>query len=331
MKGISDADSEARTMARKAYWGFADHFKDQADSLLSSLDHTYKRLLQGEMSNSSSSNSLNTAGGLRPAVTAPTRSRQSSVTGSSENLLDIPGGGRIQHGSATLGRKSSGIPKWTSPSKTDASLSNGSPRHSPAGRSNSAIDATAARRASVRQQYSNRNRTGLTSGASLPRPRKSSEAGPGLPQGPLSQTPDRSGRARSRTGGVSQSQPGSRSASPSSIKSYHTYFDTPPTPTYSTNTVGRASQRKRSGIPMSTVTSREASPQRYTPSRPQRTVGRPPIKPVMTEKILKQSREAESALADALKSPRKRSTGEGRAFEGLDGSDGRTTYSPLRP
>jgi len=268
------------------------------------------------MSNSSSSNSLNTAGGLRPAVTAPTRSRQSSVTGSSENLLDIPGGGRIQHGSATLGRKSSGIPKWTSPSKTDGtgipdimtrstlsrqpSLSNGSPRHSPAGRSNSAIDATAARRASVRQQYSNRNRTGLTSGASLPRPRKSSEAGPGLPPGPLSQTPDRSGRARSRTGGVSQSQPGSRSASPSSIKSYHTYFDTPPTPTYSTNTVGRASQRKRSGIPMSTGTSREASPQRYTPSRPQRTVGRPPIKPVMTEKILKQSREAESALADAL-------------------------------
>lgn len=64
--------------------------------------------------------------------------------------------------------------------------------------------------------------------------------------------------------------------------------------------VGRASQRKRSGIPMSTGTSREASPQRYTPSRPGRTVGRPPIKPVMTEKILKQSREAESALADAL-------------------------------
>jgi len=47
----------------------------------------------------------------------------------------------------------------------------------------------------------------------------------------------------------------------------------------------------------------------------------------MTEKILKQSREAESALADALKSPRKRSTGEGRAFEGLDGSDESETSS----
>ncbi len=56
------------------------------------------------------------------------------------------------------------------------------------------------------------------------RPRKNSDQlgpGGGLPTG----TPDRSGRPRSRgPGGVSQSQPGSRSASPSSIKSYHTYF-----------------------------------------------------------------------------------------------------------
>ena len=58
-KGISDADPDARTFARKAYWGFADHFKDQADSLMSGLDPSYKRLLQGEMSQSSSSNSLN--------------------------------------------------------------------------------------------------------------------------------------------------------------------------------------------------------------------------------------------------------------------------------
>merc|ERR1719334_2312494 len=59
-KGVADADPDARTFARKAFWGFADHFKDQADSLLSSLESSYKRLLQGEMSNSSSSNSLNT-------------------------------------------------------------------------------------------------------------------------------------------------------------------------------------------------------------------------------------------------------------------------------
>merc|ERR1719483_1896163 len=259
-----------------AYWGFAEHFKEQADSLLTSLEPTYKRLLQGEMSNSSSSNSLNL-----PQPRMSVRSRQSSVTGSQENLIDSqpskPPTRVITSGSATLGRKpSSGIPKWSAspgkelpgagtgavavagagavPGMSDAmtrstlsrqsSLSNGSPRHTPPGRSNSAIDATAARRASVRQQYSQRGRMGQLSGAStLSRPRKSSDNGPGggLPTG----TPDRNGRPRSRAGGVSQSQPGSRSASPSSIKSYHTYFDNPSTP-YSSAT---KSPRKRSTGP----------------------------------------------------------------------------------
>jgi len=345
-KGVSDADPDARTFARKAYWGFADHFKEQADSLLNGLEPTYKRLLQGEMSNSSSSNSLNL-----PQPRMSVRSRQSSVTGSQENLIDSqpskPPTRVMSSGSATLGRKpSSGIPKWSASPGKDAhgtgmseamtrstlsrqsSLSNGSPRHTPPGRSNSAIDATAARRASVRQQYSQRGRLGT---GTLSRPRKSSEAGPGggLPSG----TPDRNGRPRSRAGGVSQSQPGSRSASPSSIKSYHTYFDNPSTP-YSSATVGRASARKRSGIPRSTGTSREASPSRYglTPSRGARGVGvgsaRPPIKPLMTEKILRQSREAESALADALKSPRKKSSGGGGGpFDNFDNSDESETSS----
>ena len=30
----------------QAYWGFADHFKDQADVLLSSLEPNYRRVLQ---------------------------------------------------------------------------------------------------------------------------------------------------------------------------------------------------------------------------------------------------------------------------------------------
>lgn len=55
--------------------------------------------------------------------------------------------------------------------------------------------------------------------------RKSSDRGPG----PLMMTPDsaRSGRSRSRIGSIggAVSQPGSRSTSPSSIKSYHTYFE----------------------------------------------------------------------------------------------------------
>ena len=40
---IADADPDARSFARKAYWGFADHFKDQADQLLNSLDGVHRR------------------------------------------------------------------------------------------------------------------------------------------------------------------------------------------------------------------------------------------------------------------------------------------------
>ena len=63
-RGIADADPDARSFARKAYWGFADHFKVQADVLLNSLEGVHRKMLQaGEMSNSSSSNSLNMSSG----------------------------------------------------------------------------------------------------------------------------------------------------------------------------------------------------------------------------------------------------------------------------
>ena len=112
-KGIADADPDARSFARKAYWGFADHFKDQADVLLSSLEGVHRRMLQaGEMSNSSSSNSLNMSSNSRvnTGLSLRPRSRQSSVTSSQENLLDRK--------TSTLTRKNSGIPLFTSPPKT---------------------------------------------------------------------------------------------------------------------------------------------------------------------------------------------------------------------
>ncbi|XP_071744973.1 CLIP-associating protein 1-B isoform X33 [Lepeophtheirus salmonis] len=323
-KGITDPDSEARSMARKAYWGFADHFKEQADILLNSLDSTYRRLLQvGDMSNSSSSNSLNTAG--RSSITTVTlpRSRQSSITSSQENLLERK--------MSTLTRKTSGIPLYIPPLKADVgTLSNGSPRQTPPARSNSAIDPSAARRAHVRSQYAQRNRMGIPSGASLPRPRKTSD------KGITPESASRNGRGRPKTGGsvISLSQPGSRSTSPTSLKSYQTYFDTGSPGNVLTPI------RRRSGIPRSTGPSREASPNRFgsSPSPAKfrsgkaaislaASVERPPKRPLMTEKILRQSRDAESALANALKNyPRKRSTGGGTlTFD--DGSDESETSS----
>ena len=72
------------------------------------------------------------------------------------------------------------------------------------------------------------------------------------------------------------------------------------------NKVGRVGPRKRSGIPRSTGTSREPSPSRYGVTPPSRGLVSRGVsrsgnaRPLMTEQILRQSREAESALADAL-------------------------------
>ena len=71
-------------------------------------------------------------------------------------------------------------------------------------------------------------------------------------------------------------------------------------------------RRRSSGIPRSTASSREQSPNRYggtgatTPKYRGQTAARaqtPGKRPLMTESILRQSREAENALADALVSP----------------------------
>ncbi|XP_050734473.1 CLIP-associating protein 2-like isoform X5 [Eriocheir sinensis] len=303
-KGITDADPEARAFSRKAYWGFADHFKEEADKLLNSLDPSYKKMLQGEMgmSNSSSSQSLQGSqskqGGSRTGWV-----RSPSTTGSTENLSGQFS--RLSHSSI----QRSAIPTPSSHRPQDSPASPVTPTNN--FRSNSAIDLQAARRAQARSQYAQAQRLKVGSGASLrpegedkARPRKTSD------HPPISSitSPDRMGRSRSR-GGVSQSQPGSRSGSPSSRLSYATYASPG-----DSGTMGRS--RRRSGIPRSTGTSREPSPSRYSalsgisPSKSRsRSISgaseMPPQVPgksrqVMAQKILQQSREAESALADAL-------------------------------
>ncbi|XP_063217673.1 CLIP-associating protein 1-B isoform X2 [Bacillus rossius redtenbacheri] len=184
-------------------------------------------------------------------------------------------------------------------------------------RSNSAIDLQAAQRAKARAQYAALARQKVGSGASLPRPRKVDTVG-AMTMSAIT-SPERAGRARSRVSGVSQSQPSSRSGSPSSRLSYATYASREPAAeAASPATAGRP--RRLSGIPRSTgasrETSREPSPSRFgglhdrsfgskLRSRPVHgitTPDRPPpaARPVMAQKILQQSLEAESALADAL-------------------------------
>ena len=74
--GISDVDPDTRCWARKAYWAFADHFRLEADSLLSSLDQAHKQMVEGDTSN----------GSYQFPWMSEGRSRQSSVNRSQDSL-----------------------------------------------------------------------------------------------------------------------------------------------------------------------------------------------------------------------------------------------------
>ncbi|XP_077506640.1 uncharacterized protein LOC144115893 isoform X4 [Amblyomma americanum] len=112
-KGISDADPEARAFSRKAFWGFSDHFKEQADVLLNSLDTSKQRMFQGElcMSNSSFSNSLNSAQGrpMKHSVSSHGSMENRSRPGSGTSTLVRRPGVRVYNTRSASVRPSSAI------------------------------------------------------------------------------------------------------------------------------------------------------------------------------------------------------------------------------
>ncbi|XP_042587604.1 CLIP-associating protein 1a isoform X15 [Cyprinus carpio] len=57
-KGIHDADSEARSVARKCYWGFHGHFSREAEYLFQALESSYQKALQSHLKSSDSIVSL---------------------------------------------------------------------------------------------------------------------------------------------------------------------------------------------------------------------------------------------------------------------------------
>ncbi|XP_011347067.1 CLIP-associating protein 1-A isoform X3 [Ooceraea biroi] len=289
-KGIADSDSEARAFARKSYWAFKNHFPEQAEILLNNLDATYKRSLMS-LSNSGSSNSLNVVANARSSSVSPRTARPvMSAAGSTENLHQTTGqphGPLRRTPSLPRSYRQSGIPILQRP--TDSHY-----RGTPGGvRSTSAIDLQAAQRAKARLMYANMSRQ---KAAALPRPSKS-------PDPNAVASPERIARTRTRVSGVSQSQPSSRSGSPSSRLSYATYNRE------GESLIGRPRRLSGHGIG-STSNSREPSPQRFGMDRSfvsklrGRNVHMSPTDstrpPVMAQKMLQKSREAESALADAL-------------------------------
>ncbi|XP_053094181.1 CLIP-associating protein 1-like isoform X27 [Pangasianodon hypophthalmus] len=230
-KGVHDADSEARSVARKCYWGFHGHFSKEAEQLFQALELTYQKALQLHLKSSDSIMSL------------PQSDRSSS---SSQESLNRPQSAKAPVGSSVTRNKvvSSRV------SSTPGSLQ----------RSRSDVDVNAAATAKSRMPkvpaaapFSSAGALPPGSYASLGRVRTRRQSSGSSVGGGASVTDSR-GRSRAKV--VSQSQPGSRSSSPGKLIGQSHGKMSSVTPA-----------EKRTRIPRSQGCSRESSPGRSGQAR----------------------------------------------------------------
>uniref|UniRef100_A0A8C2AD54 Cytoplasmic linker associated protein 1 n=1 Tax=Cyprinus carpio TaxID=7962 RepID=A0A8C2AD54_CYPCA len=238
-KGVHDADSEARSIARKCYWGFHAHFSKEAELLFQALELTYQKALQSHLKSSDSIMSL---------------AQSDRSSSSSQESLHRP--------------LSAKTPVGSNLSKTKALSSRGS---SSLQRSRSDVDVNAAARVKSRMPavpaaapFSSTAALPPGSYASLGRVRMRRQSSEAVPGGGASVTDS---RGRSRAKAVSQSQrdhqiicvcvlAGSRSSSPGKLLARSS--GRIPRSAGS----ARAPADGRSKIPRSQGCSRETSPSR---------------------------------------------------------------------
>ncbi|KAG9470334.1 hypothetical protein GDO78_018084 [Eleutherodactylus coqui] len=277
-KGIHDADSEARIVARKCYWGFHSHFSREAEHLYHNLESSYQKALQSHLKSSDS------------IVSLPQSDRSSS---SSQESLNRP-----------LSAKRS--PPGSSTSRVSASAVKTAATPGSLQRSRSDIDVNAA--ASAKSKVTSSTPAPFSSAAALPPGSYASLDGPtaksegrirtrrqssGSTGSATSAQPDTRGRSRAKI--VSQSQPGSRSSSPGKLLSsgYGLVTSAQRVPQVPTS-------EKRSKIPRSQGCSRETSPSRIGLDRYGiGQSGRIPSS-VNAMRVLSSSTDLEAAVADAL-------------------------------
>uniref|UniRef100_A0A672YGW7 Cytoplasmic linker associated protein 1a n=1 Tax=Sphaeramia orbicularis TaxID=375764 RepID=A0A672YGW7_9TELE len=278
-KGIHDADAEARSVARKCYWGFHGHFSREAEQLFQTLESSYQKALQAHLRSGDSLMSL------------PASDRSSS---SSQESLNRP-----------LSVKTKPAPT----SRTPASTSSSGSLH----RSRSDVDVNAAATATARTRmpavpaamqappfssasalppgsYASLGETHLTTRIFRTR-RTSAGNGPTVT--------DTRGRSRGKV--VSQSQPGSRSGSPGRLLS--STYGRIPRPTMGTAAAtgcisGGTMEKGRPRGHRSQGCSRETSPSRSGTDRLSHQARISAS--VNAMRILNTGTEVEAAVADAL-------------------------------
>ncbi|XP_075465950.1 CLIP-associating protein 1-A isoform X29 [Ascaphus truei] len=287
-KGIHDADSEARIVARRCYWGFHSHFSKDAEHLYNNLESSYQKALQSHLKNSdsiislpqsdrSSSSSQESLNRPLTAKRSPTGSAVSRVTAATAKSVSTPGSLQRSRSDIDVNAAASSKSKVSS-SATSTSFSSAAAL--PPG-SYASLDGTTAKaegRIRTRRQSSGSS----TSTTSTPA--------------------DTRGRSRSKI--VSQSQR-SRSANPATAGSRASSPGKLLGSGY--GGISSGAQRipqmppseKRSKIPRSQGCSRETSPNRIGLDRfGMSHSGRLPSGNAM--RVLSSSTDLEAAVADAL-------------------------------
>uniref|UniRef100_A0A8C4FBQ4 TOG domain-containing protein n=1 Tax=Dicentrarchus labrax TaxID=13489 RepID=A0A8C4FBQ4_DICLA len=270
-KGIHDADSEARSIARKCYWGFHGHCSREAEHLFQALESTYQKALQSHLKSSDS------------IVSLPQSDRSSS---SSQESLNRPLSVKSVIGGSITRSKLVSSRVHTTPGSLQ--------------RSRSDIDVNAASSAKSRLSTVPAS-SPFSSAAALPpgsyaslgrvRTRRQSSGSVG---GASTSVVDSRGRSRAKV--VSQSQPGSRSSSPGKLLGHSSYGRIP----RATVSAATTPADKRSRIPRSQGCSRETSPSRLGIDRYNLIHQARISASVNAMRVLNTGTEVEAAVADAL-------------------------------
>ncbi|XP_073711429.1 CLIP-associating protein 1a isoform X25 [Misgurnus anguillicaudatus] len=275
-KGIHDADSEARSVARKCYWGFHSHYNREAELLFQALELTYQKALQSHLKSSDS------------VVSLPQSDRSSS---SSQESLNRPLSVKTVIGAPVTRSKVIG----SRVSSTPGALQ----------RSRSDVDVNAAASAKSRMSSATPQSPFSSAAALPPGSYASLDGAPGKIDGRVRTRRQSSGntvnasstvtdsRGRSRAKVVSQSQPGSRSSSPGKLLG-HTYGRVPRA------TAPTTPSDKYSRIPKSQGCSRETSPSRLALDRFGLIHQARISASVNAMRVLNTGTEVEAAVADAL-------------------------------
>ncbi|XP_043987106.1 CLIP-associating protein 1a isoform X13 [Gambusia affinis] len=282
-KGIHDADSEARSIARKCYWGFHGHYSREAELLFQALEATYQKALQSHLKSSDS------------VVSLPQSDRSSSSSQESLNRpLSVKSviGGSITR-SKLAGSRSSATPGSLQRSRSDIDVNAASSAKSRLGGVPASSPFSAAAALPPGSYASLDGAAGKSDGRVRTRRQSSGSVGGASPS-----VVDSRGRSRAKV--VSQSQPGSRSSSPGKLLGQN--YGRIPRAAAPPSTAAE----RRSRIPRSQGCSRETSPSRPGLDRYGLIHQARISASVNAMRVLNTGTEVEAAVADALRKPLRR-------------------------